>query len=83
MGFINHRPDLLEEDARQPEERGGAWPSRRTWTMLVSDVLAYLRADDLAAIETVVFGLVGEGAGLEFISWLENAGSARSRRGDR
>lgn len=40
---------------------------------MLADVLAYLRADDLAAIETVVFGLVGEGAGLEFVSWLENA----------
>lgn len=71
MGFINHRPDLLDKMPENPEERGGAWPSRRTWTML-ADVMAHLRADDLSAIETVVFGLVGEGAGLEFVSWLEN-----------
>jgi hypothetical protein len=71
LGFINHRPDLLDRLPDSPEERGGAWPSRRTWTML-ADVLAYLRADDLAAIETAAVGLVGEGAALEFLSWLEN-----------
>ena len=27
---------------------------------MVADVLAHLRADDLAAIETAVFGLVGK-----------------------
>lgn len=72
MGFINARPDLLDKMPDSPEERGGAWPSRRTWTML-ADVLAQLRADDLAAIETAVTGLVGEGAGIEFLSWLQHA----------
>jgi len=72
MGFINARPDLLDKFPENPDERGRAYPSRRTWAM-VADVLAHLRADDLAAIETAVFGLVGEGAGIEFLTWLENA----------
>ena len=71
-GFINARPDLLSKLPDNPDERGRAWPSRRTWAM-VADVLAHLRADDLAATETAVFGLVGEGAGIEFLTWLAQA----------
>jgi hypothetical protein len=71
-GFINARPDLLSKLPDNPDERGRAWPSRRTWAM-VADVLAHLRADDLAAIQTAVFGLVGEGAGIEFLTWLAQA----------
>lgn len=68
-GFIETRPDLLDAYPRTAAAAGGAWPSRRTWDMLAK-VLAHLRADDTAAITTAVFGLVGEGAGVEFVSWL-------------
>ena len=71
-GFINARPDLLDAMPDNPDERGRAFPSRRTWAML-ADVLAHLRADDQAAIQTAAFGLVGEGAGIEFLTWLEQA----------
>jgi hypothetical protein len=71
-GFINHRPDLLDKMPQSADERGGAWPSRRTWAMLAS-VLAHLRADDTEAIRTAAMGLVGDGAGMELLAWLDTA----------
>ncbi len=35
--------------------------------------LAHLRDDDAAAIQAVTFGLVGEGAGVEFLTWRRQA----------
>ncbi|EUA09613.1 hypothetical protein I553_3697 [Mycobacterium xenopi 4042] len=36
-------------------------------------MLSHLRADDVAATQAAVFGLVGEGAGAEFLSWVATA----------
>jgi len=71
-GFIRTRPGLLDAYPQTSAEAGGPWPSRRTWTMLAR-ILAHLRSDDLAAIRTAVFGLVGEGAGVEYLEWLAAA----------
>ncbi len=69
-GFIQTRPDLLHVYPRTADATGLAWPSHRTWDM-VTRVLSHLRADDLAAIKAAVFGLVGEGAGVEFLAWMD------------
>ena len=71
-GFIHVRPDLLDAGPANAADAGGAWPSRRTWTML-GRVLAHLRDDDHAARHAAVFGLVGPGVGVEFIEWATNA----------
>jgi hypothetical protein len=67
-GFIKAQPHLLHAYPDTAAAAGGPWPSRRTWTML-ADALAYLRDDDIDAAEALTFGLVGEGAGIEFLSW--------------
>lgn len=72
VGFVRHRPNLLYAYPVDRAAAGGAWPSRRTWSM-TANVLAHLRTDDVAAIRTAVFGLVGEGAGAEYLTWAATA----------
>lgn len=66
-GFIRSVPEILH---RLPgdEGMGKPWPSRRSWAH-VAAVLAHLRSDDDAAIVTAVTGLVGDGAGAEYVAW--------------
>lgn len=66
--FIQVRPDLLHALPKDAAGTGGAWPSRRTWTMLAG-ALAHVRDGDHAAVQALVFGLVGEGAGATFVTW--------------
>lgn len=70
LGFVRSRPDLLHVYPRTAEGTGGAWPSRRTWGML-SSALGCVRDDDAAARQALAFGLVGEGVGVEFLTWCE------------
>lgn len=70
IGFLRVRPDLLDAMPDDPSKRGGAWPSRRTWTML-ADCLPYVRDDDADAVHALAYGLVGEGAATEFLAWRE------------
>lgn len=69
-GFIRTRPDLLHVMESDPARRGGAWPSHRTWSMLAA-TLAHLRDDDADALRCAAYGLVGAGAGAEFLAWRE------------
>ena len=71
-GFIRTRPEHLHAFPRTAEGTGGPWPSRRTWTMLAV-ALANVRDDDAAARQALAFGLVGEGVGVEFLTWAEQA----------
>jgi len=71
-GFIHVRPDLLDAGPSNLADAGSPWPSRRTWTML-GDVLAHVRDDDPATTQAVAFGLVGEGAAIEFLEWWAKA----------
>ena len=70
-GYLRHQPHHLDVYP-VGEAAGRAWPSRRTWTMLMG-ALAHVRADDHAAVQALTFGLVGEGAGVEFLSWAAHA----------
>lgn len=71
-GFVRSKPEHLHAFPRTAEGTGGAWPSRRTWAMLAA-ALANVREDDAAARQAVTFGLVGEGVGVEFLTWCEQA----------
>ncbi len=66
--FLATQPGLLHRYPTTDEAAGRAWPSHRSWHA-VSRVLPYLRADDTAAITTAVIGLVGDGAGAEYLQW--------------
>ena len=70
--FIRHRPDLLHVFPTTSAAAGGPWPSRRTWTML-ADSLAHVTDHDTAAAQALIFGLVGEGAGVEYLTWRRDA----------
>ncbi len=71
-GFIHAMPHLLHTMPATAAEAGKAWPSPRTWTMM-ADTLAHVRDDDTEARAAITYGLVGEGAGIEFSTWLKNA----------
>lgn len=71
-GFVKTFPHLMHAMPDNPAAAGRAWPSPRTWTMM-ADTLAHVRDDDTAAVAAVVHGLVGEGAGTEFLIWRANA----------
>lgn len=70
LGFIRVRPSLLHVFPEDAASTGGPWPSRRSWSMLAS-ALAHVRDDDAAARQTLTLGLVGEAAGVEFLTWVE------------
>lgn len=71
-GFIRTRPDLLHRFPDTAAATGGPWPSRRVWSMLAA-AMAHLRDDDHAAAQAIVFGLVGEGAGVAYLTWRRDA----------
>lgn len=66
--FIEARPELLHRLPDNEVDAGRAWPSRRSWRA-TAQVLARLRPDDAAAVQTAVFGLVGDGTGSEYVEW--------------
>jgi hypothetical protein len=71
-GFVQSQPQLLHDYPANPAQAGGPWPSRRTWQM-TADALAYVRDDDTAAAQAIIFGLVGDGAGMAFREWRDRA----------
>lgn len=70
--FIRANPAALHQLPADPASCGGPWPSRRSWEML-ADVLAALPDDDVEARLCVAEGTVGEGVGLEFVTFAANA----------
>lgn len=71
-GFIRSQPTKLYKLPTDASASGGAWPSNRTWSML-SRALQHVRDDDHGALQAIVFGLVGEGVGVEFLEWRRKA----------
>ncbi len=71
-GFIRVKPEHLHAFPRTAEGTGGPWPSRRVWAMLAAS-LANVRDDDAASRQAITFGLVGEGVGVEFLTWCQQA----------
>ncbi|GLW64344.1 ATPase AAA [Actinomadura rubrobrunea] len=72
-GFLTARPGLTHQLPGDAESRGGAWPSPRTWEMALRLLaVGYATGAGREALSAVVIGAVGEGAGLELLSYLDN-----------
>lgn len=71
-GFLGVRRSLVIAPPTERALAGRAWPSPRTWEM-VSRLLAAAQAVDasMEAQRNLVIGSVGDGAGLEFLTWLQ------------
>lgn len=69
-GFIRARPALLLQVPKSAEAQGRAWPSPRSWDHASRALAAVLQAGGSAAdAAELITGAVGEGPGLEFVSW--------------
>ena len=67
---IHRRPDPFYcTNIQTPTRLLGGRGRRGGPGQAIARVLAYLRRDDTAAIATVALGLVGDGAGSEFLEW--------------
>jgi len=72
-GFLTARPGLAHHLPADAEARGGAWPSPRTWEMVLRLLtFHYCTGTGADALALAVVGAVGDGAGLEFVTYLEN-----------
>jgi hypothetical protein len=71
-GFLTARPGLSHHLPADAEARGGAWPSPRTWEMALR-LLTFGLASNASreALSTALIGAIGDGAGLEFITYLD------------
>lgn len=71
-GFLTARPDYTHRMPSTAAARGGAWPSPRTWEMAMRLLaFGYAAGSDLEAVAIAIRGAVGDGAGLEFLAFLE------------
>ena len=73
-GFLRVRPTLALDVPADAATAGKAWPSPRSWDMAAT-LLAVARAagsDDLVR-SLLVRGAVGQGPGIELLSWLVEA----------
>jgi MoxR-like ATPase len=73
-GFLRARPALALDVPSDAAASGRAWPSPRTWDMAAL-LLAAARASATDEVTTslLVRGAVGQGPGVEFLSWLAEA----------
>lgn len=69
--FLSLRPGVVTAPPTDRAAAGRAWPSPRTWEM-AADLLAAARtaAADADVRTALVCGSVGDGPGIEFLSWL-------------
>ncbi|MEV1244575.1 AAA family ATPase [Nonomuraea sp. NPDC049750] len=71
-GFLTARPGLAHHLPGDAESRGRAWPSPRTWEMVLGLLaVGYAAGSDQKAVAAAVIGAVGDGAGLELLAYLE------------
>jgi len=71
-GFLTARPGLVHHLPDDAEGRGRAWPSPRTWEMALRLVATgYATGAGDKAVAAAVVGAVGDGAGLELLTYLE------------
>ncbi|MFF7078051.1 AAA family ATPase [Streptomyces lavendulae] len=72
-GFLTARPGLVHHLPDDAEGRGRAWPSPRTWEMALRLLATgYAAGASGEALSAVLTGAVGDGAGLELLSYLEH-----------
>ncbi|WP_315987593.1 AAA family ATPase [Actinomadura sp. HBU206391] len=71
-GFLTARPGLTHHLPNDAEARGAGWPSPRTWEMALRLLaVGYASGAGQEAVSAAVVGAVGDGAGIELISYLE------------
>ncbi len=72
--FLQVRPPLALQLPRSAADAGRGWPSPRSWGRRLRGLLAACEAAHAseAARAALVEGAVGDGAGLEFLVWLEH-----------
>ena len=68
IGFLGFRPDLLSQEVPKESETNPAFATPRSWTML-SAVLKNTK--EFQASSPLVYGAVGYGAGVEFLSYIK------------
>lgn len=66
IGFLRFRPECLFRQKGENLERG--WPSPRAWER-VSRMLAILRDEPEEFVRKIVYGIVGNQAGVEFMEF--------------
>ena len=71
IGFVRYRPEMLFQMDGQNLERG--WPSPRSWEKVshMIDIMEKTNAKK-NIVKKIVYGLVGEGAGAEFMEFYKN-----------
>ena len=65
VGFINYRPGLLFKMEGQNLEQG--WPSPRSWERVSNSIKMFENNSNI--LRKVIYGLIGNGAGLEFMEF--------------
>jgi hypothetical protein len=68
IGFLGFRPDLLSSEVPSSTETNPAFCTPRAWSML-SNIID--TNQDINTIHPIVYGTVGYGAGIEFISFVK------------
>lgn len=68
VAFLGFRPDLLSQEAPKEAETNPAFATPRSWTMLSK--IAH-SADNLESYAPLIYGAVGYGVGIEFLSYLK------------
>jgi hypothetical protein len=69
--FVSVRPGLAVVPPTQRAAAGRAWPSPRSWEMAARLIAAAASAGASDEVQSVlVRGAVGDGAGVEFLSWI-------------
>ncbi|WP_328403644.1 AAA family ATPase [Streptomyces sp. NBC_00390] len=72
-GFLTARPGLVHHIPADAQSRGRAWPSPRTWEMALRLLAAgHATGAGREAVAAALTGAVGDGAGIELLSYLEH-----------
>jgi len=68
IGFLGFRPDLLTSEPVSEDDSNPAFATPRSYHML-SNVLKH--NENISQIAPVIYGLIGYGAGIEFLSYVK------------
>jgi hypothetical protein len=68
IGFLGFRPDLLTSEPVSEDDSNPAFATPRSYHML-SGILKH--QDDVSKISPIIYGLIGYGAGIEFMSYVK------------
>lgn len=71
LGFIRFRPDLLFHQENENLERG--WPTPRSWERVSTLIHNFNISDRPELLDKLIYGLVGNQAGVEFLAFREIA----------